>query len=153
MWRKPRLPQSWRRYARGTYIANTLTGIFFCFSFFPIVCRSTDTASTRPHRLLTFCGVAVTRTNARTHSLLALADKAFTAMQFLAVLFASFAMVVFMVTLFRPASGGSCCNVKTVAMIGVGLMAGFAFFQMLAFVLVIVIEKDADSECVCVCFF
>eukprot|EP00903_Cladosiphon_okamuranus_P016234 g14976.t1 len=72
--------------------------------------------------------------------------KAFTAMQFMAVLLASFAMVVFMVTLFRPARGGDCCNVKIVAMIGGGLMAGFAFCQMLAFVLVIVMEKDLDSS-------
>lgn len=66
-------------------------------------------------------------------------------MQFMAVLLISIAMVVFMLTLFRPSSGG-CCSVKTVAMVGAGLMVGFAFCQMLAFVLMIVIEKDADSE-------
>lgn len=67
-------------------------------------------------------------------------------MQFVAVLLVSFAMVVFMATFFRPATGGGCCTVKTVAFIGTGLMAGFALFQMLAFVLVIVIEKDLDGE-------
>ena len=74
-----------------------------------------------------------------------IADKAFTAMQFMAVLLISIAMVVFMLALFRPSSGG-CCSVKTVAMVGAGLTVGFAFCQMLAFVLMIVIEKDADSE-------
>lgn len=69
-------------------------------------------------------------------------------MQFIAVLLVSFAMVVFVLTLFRPARGG-CCSVKTVAVIGASLMTGFAFFQMLAFVLMIVIEKDLDGECVC----
>eukprot|EP00752_Nemacystus_decipiens_P010777 g9586.t1 len=71
--------------------------------------------------------------------------KAFTAMQFIAVLLCSIAMVVFMITFFRPARGG-CLSAKTVGMIGGGLMIGFAFCQMLAFVIMIVLEKDFDND-------
>lgn len=53
-------------------------------------------------------------------------------------------MVVQMIAIFRPASG-QCCSVKALALAGGILMAAFAFFQMLAFILVVVIEKEIDD--------
>ena len=82
----------------------------------------------------------------RTHARLSTADKAFTAMQFIAVILCSIAMVVLMPTLFWPAGGG-CFGVKTAAMIGASLMIGFALCQMLAILLVIIIvETGTDIE-------
>ncbi|CAM9097836.1 unnamed protein product, partial [Hapterophycus canaliculatus] len=70
--------------------------------------------------------------------------KAFSAMQAIAVLLVSIAMIVQMIALFRPAKG-RCCSVKALALAGGSLMVAYAFFQMLAFVLVIVIEKELDD--------
>ncbi|CAM9424719.1 unnamed protein product [Scytosiphon promiscuus] len=64
-------------------------------------------------------------------------------MQVIAVILVSVAMVVQMIAIFRPASD-RCCSVKALALAGGILMAAFAFFQMLAFILVIAIEKELD---------
>lgn len=76
------------------------------------------------------------------------ADKAFTAMQFIAAVVVSVSMVLFTLALFRPAAGLKCCSVKSLAIAAGSLMIAFAFFEMLAFVLIIVIEKELDGgEC------
>lgn len=74
----------------------------------------------------------------------AIADKAFTAMQFVAVVLVSVAMALLMVAPFRPAKAG-CGSVHALGLAGGILMAAFSFFQMLAFVLMIVIEKELDN--------
>lgn len=57
-------------------------------------------------------------------------------------------MVLFSIAPFRPAAGLKCCSVKSLAIAAGSLMMVFAFFEMLAFVLVIVIEKELDGgEC------
>ncbi|CAN0418314.1 unnamed protein product, partial [Pylaiella littoralis] len=70
--------------------------------------------------------------------------KAFTAMQFVAVVLVSVAMALLMVAPFRPAKAG-CGSVHALGLAGGILMAAFSFFQMLAFVLMIVIEKELDN--------
>ena len=40
----------------------------------------------------------------------------------------------------------TCLGNQALAIGGASLMVGFAFFQMLAFVLMIVIEKDLDGD-------
>ncbi|CAM9116301.1 unnamed protein product [Ectocarpus fasciculatus] len=72
--------------------------------------------------------------------------KAFTAMQFIAAVVVSVSMVLFTLALFRPAAGLKCCSVKSLAIAAGSLMIAFAFFEMLAFVLIIVIEKELDGE-------
>ncbi|CAM9120709.1 unnamed protein product [Ectocarpus sp. 12 AP-2014] len=72
--------------------------------------------------------------------------KAFTAMQFIAAVVVSVSMVLFTLALFRPAAGLKCCSVKSLAIAAGSLMMAFAFFEMLAFVLIIVIEKELDGE-------
>lgn len=70
------------------------------------------------------------------------ADEAFTAMQFIATVLCSMAVLVLSVAFFRPekASRGS---VGTVAFVGTILMGLYAFFQFLAFVLVAVLGDEA----------
>lgn len=73
-----------------------------------------------------------------------LADKAFTAMQFIAVVLVSVAMVLLTIAAFRPAKAG-CGSSHDLGLVGGIVMGVFAFFQMLAFVLMIMIEKEIDN--------
>lgn len=73
-----------------------------------------------------------------------LADKAFTAMQFIATIIISVCMVVLMVALFRPKVAG-CCSSKALLLAGGLMMAVFALFQLLAIILAVGVEKKLDA--------
>ncbi|CAN0071672.1 unnamed protein product [Pylaiella littoralis] len=70
--------------------------------------------------------------------------KGFTAMQIIAVVLASVAMVVLMVAPCRPARRG-CCSPKSLVMANGGLMIGFVITQLIAFSLVIGIKEETNS--------
>lgn len=80
-----------------------------------------------------------------------IADLAFTAIQFIAVVCASIPMVVLTIAPFRPA-GRARCSAKSLVKANGGLMIGFIIFQTLTFSLAIGIRHDLlDSYQVCFC--
>lgn len=70
----------------------------------------------------------------------ALPDKAFTAMQFIATIVCSFAVLPLSLAFFRPAATARG-TVRSLGVASIILLALYAVFQLIAFVLVVVLAE------------